>query len=393
MKKRIITLAMAFALALGTLFTTSFSSKTVMVKAADDYPQKYKNAVYNSLVDEWKFYNGQCTSFASWCLNSRNGVAFNNWYKGVRWGNAKNWISAARSVGITVDNTPAVGAIACFTEGTYGHVVWVSEVKGDTIVIEEYNYKTRGGYSTREIKASAPTGYIHIQDIVQDTSTQLIKDGWYVISTACDGSGQYVLNIAGYSKENGGNLIIYPWEGTDNEIFYVKYVGNGYYTIMGLGSGKYLHISDERFMYVNVHQWTGGEHDNALWYIEDAGNGYFYLRNKNNGAYLDLDCAIAEPDRNVQTYWFCGASSNAQKWRFIPYGEQEQTAQEQRYCTVTARSGLNMRKGAGTNYKKITAIPYGAEVEFLEEAGNGFYKVSYNGYTGYCSAQYLSFSR
>ncbi|MBQ2158066.1 MAG: hypothetical protein II443_05840, partial [Oscillospiraceae bacterium] len=93
-------------IALIVLFVTVIAA-AVPAYAADDYPANLKNARKDALVDPWRFYNRECTSFVAWCLNSRNGVEFDNWYKGVKWGNASHWRAAAQSVGIPVDTKPA----------------------------------------------------------------------------------------------------------------------------------------------------------------------------------------------------------------------------------------------------------------------------------------------
>ncbi len=132
----------------------------------DDYPAKYKNKNLDAVADEWNFYNRECTSFVAWCLNSRNGVAFTNWYKGKQWGNAATWGTVAKNLGITVNNTPSVGSVAWWNTGTYGHVAWVEAVNGNNVTIEEYNVPAySGNYNRRTISKSSPTGYIHIKDI------------------------------------------------------------------------------------------------------------------------------------------------------------------------------------------------------------------------------------
>ncbi len=131
----------------------------------DDYPQKYKDPARDAVVDEWNFYNRECTSFVAWCLNSRNGVGFHNYYAGVHWGHAKNWGTAASNAGILVDNNPAVGSVAWSSAGTYGHVAWVSSVNGSNVVIEEYNYSVAGCFSSRTVSKGSFSGFIHINDI------------------------------------------------------------------------------------------------------------------------------------------------------------------------------------------------------------------------------------
>lgn len=56
--------------------------------------------------------------------------------------------------------------------------------------------------------------------------------------------------------------------------------------------------------------------------------------------------------------------------------------------TVTAESGLNIRKGAGTNMGIVGAAPKGTKVECLE-VRNGWIKVNYKGVTGFMSGEYL----
>lgn len=125
----------------------------------DDYP--YKNASMDG-VDPWNFYNRQCTSFAAWRIVETKDSSFNNYYGGVRWGNANNWDNAARVVGIPVSSTPTVDSIAVWEGGTYGHVAYVAKVNSDgSIVVEDYNFNYDGRYSTRTITASSPSSYIH----------------------------------------------------------------------------------------------------------------------------------------------------------------------------------------------------------------------------------------
>jgi len=125
----------------------------------DDYPSNLKGAAQDALVDPWRFYNRECTSFVAWCLNSRNGIPFTNSYAGVHWGNAHEWGSAARSAGFGVDDSPERGAVAWWSAG---HVAWVSGVSGSDVSVEEYNYGYSGQYHTRTVSASQITGFIHI---------------------------------------------------------------------------------------------------------------------------------------------------------------------------------------------------------------------------------------
>lgn len=57
------------------------------------------------------------------------------------WGNAGDWTASATAAGFEVGTTPKVGAIIVWTNGGYGHVAYVTEVREDgSIQIIESNY-------------------------------------------------------------------------------------------------------------------------------------------------------------------------------------------------------------------------------------------------------------
>ena len=124
----------------------------------DDYPYYYKNG--SQEIDKWRMYSRQCTSFAAFRLSSVNGFELPAAY-----GNAKDWGYRAKREGYRVDQRPAIGSIAWDTSGQYGHVAWVSNVFGDMIEIEEYNYGVRERYNRRTVKANSMTGFIHFKDV------------------------------------------------------------------------------------------------------------------------------------------------------------------------------------------------------------------------------------
>ena len=100
----------------------------------DDYPAKWRNAPMDSMLDQWREYNRECTSFVAWALYSRNG--FNMPF----FDNANNWgAGRARDVATRSTRTPAVGSVAWSNAGSYGHVAYVVAVGGGNVTIEEYN--------------------------------------------------------------------------------------------------------------------------------------------------------------------------------------------------------------------------------------------------------------
>ena len=136
----------------------AYSGGNGSIARGDDYPVYYKNG--SQEIDQWRMYSRQCTSFAAFRLSNVNGFEIPRAY-----GNANEWGHRARREGYRVDNTPTIGSIAWSTAGTYGHVAWVSNVMGDQIEIEEYNYGYTEAYNKRIIKANTMTGFIHFKDL------------------------------------------------------------------------------------------------------------------------------------------------------------------------------------------------------------------------------------
>lgn len=138
----------------------------------DDYPWRGQTVGVHA---ESGFYYGQCTDFAWWRLNqqmggdAKNAVVKNTDFP-PRLGDGGQWAAGWRARGWPVDHTPEVGAMANFGPGvsgadpTYGHIAVVKEVKGDKVVIEEYNGLVPSGYGTRELPVSGVSWYLHIPD-------------------------------------------------------------------------------------------------------------------------------------------------------------------------------------------------------------------------------------
>lgn len=100
-------------------------------------------------VDDWAFFWGECVSYVAFAIRTYTPHKdFHNTWRGGNWnheanhfGNAKAWDERARAVGIRVDTTPAVGAVAQHSRNDYGHVAFIVAVHDDgTFDINEYNH-------------------------------------------------------------------------------------------------------------------------------------------------------------------------------------------------------------------------------------------------------------
>lgn len=366
----------------------------VFAYAGDDYPAKYKNAALDAMADEWNFYNREGTSFVAWCLNSRNGVAFHNWYGGRQWGHAKNWGVTARALGCAVDMNPVRGCVYWTTAGTYGQVAWVSAVEGSKVRIEAYNYAGNGAYYEQLVDIGSASGYIHIKDMPVAApkpepvmgspisgSTQTIRDGDYHIVTTID--MYQCLDIVGPSKENGANAQIWGSADSERQVFTVKYVGNGFYEIMHKYSGKYLDVEGvSRANQANVHQWEHTGAENQQWVIRLTDDGASYtIQSRGSGFNLDMADGKVTNGTNVQMYLAHGGP--AQRWLFIPWGNSVgRTISDGEYQIFSKTASDKVLSAAGDGALPAGNVQLGADkgnknqVYKVTWLGNGYYSIA-----------------
>ena len=128
-------------------------------RIGDDYPVAWRNNPGE--WDSWGYATAYCTSFVANRLYQVNKL---DTPRGL--GHARQWGGNARSMGYRVDNIPTRGSVAYLDDGLYGHVAWVSAVKGDNVEIEEYNYGStyQFRYHSRVVPKNSFTGYIHFKD-------------------------------------------------------------------------------------------------------------------------------------------------------------------------------------------------------------------------------------
>lgn len=119
---------------------------------ADDYP--FKNAGFSMSTapgcvdddgpDPWGYCTRQCVSYAAWAVKQSGRSA------PMYYGNAKDWVVAARRQGVAVfTTTPKAGDVAITTAGTWGHAMYVEKVDSDRIYVSQYNAQLKGQYSVQ----------------------------------------------------------------------------------------------------------------------------------------------------------------------------------------------------------------------------------------------------
>lgn len=112
-----------------------------------------------------------CTTYAAFRLQ-QNGYAYPQWHD-----NANGWARQSALRGVSVDQTPAVGAIAQWNSGD-GHVAYVEVVTGTYIITTSDSFN--GGTDRQQILRSSsymPDNFIHFKD--QDSTGSVADNGGF----------------------------------------------------------------------------------------------------------------------------------------------------------------------------------------------------------------------
>ena len=299
------------------------------IARGDDYPVYYKNG--SQTIDKWRMYSRQCTSFAAFRLSGVNGFELPGAY-----GNANEWGYRARREGYRVDNTPTIGSIAWSTAGTYGHVAWVSNVMGDQIEIEEYNYGYTEAYNKRIIKANTMTGFIHFKDLaggsVGNSQTSVSTGGTHYFKTKSAIKNQPLASATVIDYYYPGENVHYDQVLEKDGYKWLSYISYS-------GSRRYIQLEE---VVSSQNQTEGSSNDvltvgwkkiNGSWYhfksngskstgwLKD-GSSWYYLKSsgemqtgwlKENGLWYYLDSSGAMKTGWYQVYgkWYYSYSSGA----------------------------------------------------------------------------------
>lgn len=145
-----------------------------------------------------------CTNYAAWKLirNGANGPMY--------LGNANTWDDRARSWGYAVDRTPAVGAIAQWNYGEFGHVAYVEAVNGNTITISESNF-SGAWLRWRTMDISEIEWFIHIKDVSAPPPAGPTMVSRFALGTPdFNGDGRNDF----FRVSSDGRLFLYPGNGS-----------------------------------------------------------------------------------------------------------------------------------------------------------------------------------
>ena len=211
---------------------------------ANSYPEPYRSAPIDSLVDPSTCYNRECVSYTAWKVREATG----KWVKRTGDMNARNWIYRLPENGYRRVAAPKAGGkyIGVITSGPYGHVVWWEG--GNKI--SEYNWLYYGGYSERTVNLAQFAWFEIVAPKAKSVKTTRIVVGK---RTALSGTAK-VTNYNGVNVRSspstgakivatykrGGIFLYDSYIITNGYIWlsYIAYSGNRVYVAEGRNDGN-----------------------------------------------------------------------------------------------------------------------------------------------------------
>ncbi len=179
--------------------------------------------------------------------------------------------------------------------------------------VDVYNAETENGTNIHMYEENGSNAQKFKFIRIDEQGKQTLSDGIYKIKTALN--PQMVLDISAGSREDYANLQIWTDTNVKQQRFYIKYIGNGLYTIRPVHSRKALDVDDgSQRIGTNVKQYKPNNVEAQQWILKETEDGYYNIISKCNYLYLDIQGGQAENGTNARVYSKNG--TNAQKFIF-----------------------------------------------------------------------------
>lgn len=255
--------------------------------------------------------------------------------------------------------------VISFVSGNSG--LYPGQVKTGTV-----KWKKGEKYGSQQVLGFGRPKYADKSSIAAP-GQQVVSDGEYHIVCAKDAA--QTLSVAGASKTSGANVEVAAALEDSKQVFTVKWLGNGYYTLTSKRSGMNLEAEGGGTAAgTNVRQAKAGSANRQQWVIQDAGNGYFYVICKCSSLYLSASNGNAQTDK---------VKNAAQKWKFVAWGGSTgKTLKAGTYHMVSAldtTKSVNvegMSKEAGANVLLGKSKGLSEQAVKVSYLGNGYYTLT-----------------
>lgn len=136
-----------------------------------------------------------------------------------------------------------------------------------------------------------------------------------------------VLDVAGNSQADGGDVTQYTSYNTTNQQWTVTSLGSGQYSIRAVHSGKALDVvGNSTADGADINQWYYSGGNNQKWRIESVGSGYYRIVSVNSGKCIDIP-GSSTADGVAINQWGCSGNTN-QQFQFTYLGSAREGSVE-----------------------------------------------------------------
>lgn len=190
-------------------------------------------------------------------------------------------------------------------------------------------------------KANAAGGYDFVSGNGGVSERTAISEGDYVIKSSMSDSA--VLDVSAASRENGANVQLYAYNGTDAQKWHVSIDGDGFAVITNIGSGKTLDVAGASSAQgTNVWQYASNDTLAQKWRVLRNDDGTLRIVSAlNDSAVIDAANGRADNGTNIQIWAKNGSA--AQGFEFLPlqpeFDMDKQASLPDGYYKI--RSGIN----------------------------------------------------
>ena len=149
-----------------------------------------------------------------------------------------------------------------------------------------------------------------------------VSTGYYILYPSC--SATRAASIAGGSAKSGANALLKKYRKRESQVFYVRALGGGLYSIRNLHSGKYLEAQGGGTTNkTNVRQATSNGNYSQRWYITKK-SGKYVFQSAVSKKVLSVKGSKDRESANLYLYTY--RAKTGQKWTLKKYAGTSSSA-------------------------------------------------------------------
>ncbi|HEL9633268.1 TPA: RICIN domain-containing protein [Streptococcus suis] len=348
-----------------------------------------------------RFWAGQCVALIRLFAEHK----FPHWRHN---GNAKDYITNVplpagwQRIKNSSTFVPLPGDIALYNpapvNGGYGHIGIIIEADINTSLSVEQNvdapyqggpaklvrghYRNfwgviRPNYAT-PAPVAPPVNRVDVGKAATE-SGQSVSDGdYHIVSTVNPNFG---IDVQSANPANGTNIQLLENAAVPDQIFTVKHIGNGYYTIVHKATGNSVDATSTALgANVNSYSLHGGH--NQQWVLRRRGAiDAFEIINRHSGLVLDIAGGHISSGTNIQLWESNGTGAQAFKFVSVDNEAKRSIADGVYYIVTKANEQLRLTEASAGNDSysnaQMNAIMGNLNQKFeVKYLGNGYYSLT-----------------